>query len=221
VSPRAFERPATIALLGDVPGEEGLALDGLFVPSAQEAMGGAVIAPPHPLYGGSMENPVVTELAHAAARAEFVSLRFNWRGVGASGGEATGDAEAADADYAASLVFLAESVDAPLAACGYSFGAAAAARCVATGQVRAAVRVKRLLLVAPPPSMLDVEALRRFRGRVLIIAGEHDTLAPPEPLEELTRELERGAFELVEGADHFFGAGLRALSRAAGSWLAR
>jgi hypothetical protein len=221
VSPRAFERPATIALPGNDGGDEGLALDGLFVPTADEPMGGAVIAPPHPLYGGSMENPVVTELAHAASAADFASLRFNWRGVGASGGEPSGEAEAADADYAASLAFLAESVDAPLAACGYSFGAAAAARCATAGASPWRPRIKRLLLVAPPPSMLDAEALVRFPGKLLVIAGEHDAIAPADGLEALVEPMDRGTFVRVEGADHFFGSGLRDLARAAAGWLSR
>ena len=66
-----------------VPGSR---LEGLYTP-ADAPVGGAVIAPPHPLYGGSMDSPVVTELAQACARADFASLRFNWRGAGASAGE--------------------------------------------------------------------------------------------------------------------------------------
>ncbi|MGH0035860.1 MAG: alpha/beta hydrolase [Myxococcota bacterium] len=215
MSPRAFERPATIALAGD----RGWALDGLFVPTADEPAGGSLIAPPHPLYGGSMENPVVTELAHAAERAGIASLRFNWRGVGASGGEPTGDLDAAAEDYAAGLAFLAESVDAPLVACGYSFGAIAAARCCAGRTVPEVARVRRLLLVAPPPAGVTSELLESFSGRILIVAGEHDPIAPPGPLESLARAHERASFVLVEGADHFFGSGLRALARAVADWL--
>ena len=44
----------------------------------------AVVAPPHPEYGGSLDNPVVNELAYALYQEGFASLRFNWRGVGAS-----------------------------------------------------------------------------------------------------------------------------------------
>jgi hypothetical protein len=45
---------------------------------------GAVIAPPHPEYGGSLDSPVVNEIAYGLHREGYASLRFNWRGVGAS-----------------------------------------------------------------------------------------------------------------------------------------
>ena len=54
---------------------------------------------------------------------------------------------------------------------------------------------------------------------MLIVAGEHDGIAPPAPLEALCGELEKARFALVPGADHFFGSGLRELARAAGDWL--
>src|SRR5271166_3947152 len=88
----------------------GAALEGLFLHAAGPSRGGAVVAPPHPLYGGSMENPVVSELAFVCARAGLASLRFNWRGVGASSGVPSGAlADAAD-DYAAALSHLRDSV---------------------------------------------------------------------------------------------------------------
>ena len=151
MSARSFERPATIALSG-VAGARGLALEGLHLCVEGEAAGGAVIAPPHPEYGGSMESPVVGELAFACERAGLASLRFNWRGVGASAGEISGDPAVADQDYAASLDFMEETLEGSLVACGYSFGAAAAARAS-----RGRARVRRLLLVSPPPPLLDAD----------------------------------------------------------------
>ena len=141
MAPRREERAVTIALGDGGPGD----LEGLFIAGRAVRSGGAVIAPPHPLYGGSMDSPVVAELAHACRGADLASLRFNWRGVGASGGEPTGDLDAAAEDYAAGLAFLAESVDAPLVACGYSFGALAAARCSAGRTIPEVARVRRLL----------------------------------------------------------------------------
>jgi alpha/beta superfamily hydrolase len=135
------EKMVAIAL-----GDGGESLEGIYLAGASGDDRGAVIAPPHPLYGGSLESPVVAELAFACHRHGIATLRFNWRGVGASAGEASGDAAIADEDYAAALAHLAETVPGALLACGYSFGSAAAVRAAERSP-----RVRRLVLVAPPP----------------------------------------------------------------------
>lgn len=195
-----------------LPGSDR-ALEGIFVRGAGPEPGGAVIAPPHPLYGGSMDSPVVTELAWASRRAGYASVRFNWRGVGASAGEPSGSAADADADYRAALDYLADTVPGPLIAAGYSFGAAAAVRAAA-----ASPRVRRLLLVAPPPALLERAALEGFGGQVLALVGEEDTLAPAAELDPLfpggPRRLER-----IPGGDHFFMVGLSEIGRLAAEWL--
>lgn len=213
MTPRTFERPAVIALLGE-EGELGLALEGLYVPSGDEDSWGSVIAPPHPLYGGSMDSPVVTEIAHASVKAQIASLRFNWRGVGGSAGEMTGEPEAAIADYAASLAFLEETVPGPLLACGYSFGAATA---VAAAHGRS--RVQQLLLVAPPPAMLDAEILQAFAGRVFIAVGDSDEFAPAAELEAIAARCENAHFAVIPDTDHFFMTGLPDLGKLAADWL--
>lgn len=198
----------------DAPHES---LEGIFVRGAPDADAGAVVAAPHPLYGGSMESPVVGELAFACARCGIASLRFNWRGVGASAGEPSGSSADADADFAAALAHMEETAPGPLLAAGYSFGAAAALR-VATRSPR----VKRLLLVAPPPALLEEGAFGAFgRRRVLVLAGEADRLAPPAALEAALAGVSGVELETVDEADHFFGAGLAELGRRAAAWLAR
>ncbi len=209
--PRSFERPATIAL----PGTDE-ALEGLHVPVADEQARGAVIAPPHPLYGGSMDSPVVTEIAHACASAGLASLRFNWRGVGASAGEVTGDPEVACVDYAASLDWLEATVSGPITACGYSFGAATAVRSVASRP-----RVRRLVLIAPPPSMLDRRALEGFAGEVLVAVGDSDSYAPWQPLRDLADALPHSRFALLKSADHFLIGSLAEVGRVVGEFLSR
>ena len=90
----------------------------------------AVVAPPHPLMGGSLDNPGCRP------------LRFNWRGVGASTGAASDDLGAALADYRAALehlVSLDAPADASVVAAGYSFGAVAAVH-AATSQSEAGTR---------------------------------------------------------------------------------
>jgi alpha/beta superfamily hydrolase len=192
------------------------ALDGVFLGAPEgSAADGAVIAPPHPLYGGSMQSPVVNELAYALQKAGIASLRFDWRGIGASGGTPSGRAQDADEDYAAALEHLEETLNGELLACGYSFGAAAALR-AAVGNPR----VTRMLLVSPPPQLLDAAVLARFIGRALIVTGELDAIAPPDALGVLAARARRGHFAVLPGCDHFFGAGLAELGREVSGWLA-
>ncbi len=214
----ADERMVAIAHAGLEGAPSVAALDGLFLRADGAARGGAVIAPPHPLHGGSMDNPVVSELAFACARAGLASLRFDWRGVGASAGRASGELADGAADYAAALAHLADTTEGPLTLCGYSFGAAAAAAQVGRAGPLVA-RVRRLVLVAPPPGLLDGEALARFRGAVLFVTGERDAIAPAARLAELADGLPQGQLAVLAHADHFFGVGLGELGRVTLLWL--
>jgi alpha/beta superfamily hydrolase len=191
------------------------ALEGIFLAGADDVTRGAVVAPPHPLYGGSMESPVVSELAYACAGAGLASLRFNWRGVGASAGAPSGELEDAEADVGAALTHLAGTLPGPLVAAGYSFGAAAAARAALRHR-----RVQRLLLVAPPPALLDPVALGSFAGATLLVAGSLDGVAPTHALESLAARLPRAELRVVPDADHVFAAALAELGRIAADWLA-
>ncbi len=216
MSPRPFERPATIRL-PDAPGlESGACLDGLWLPARGEggALGGAVVAPPHPLMGGSMDSPVATEIALAASDSGRIALRFDWRGVGGSAGTPSGDPDDADTDYRAALAFMEESVDGPIVACGYSWGAVAAARVA-----RAARRVRALVLVAPPAAMLDAETLGSFDHPLLVVAGDRDEYVPLESLRARLDPLPRAEIRVLEGVDHFFVSGLGELGRQLRSWL--
>ncbi len=211
---RAFERPATIALPG-ADGESGFALEGLYVP-APGAAEGAVIAPPHPLMGGSMESPVVGEVAWQCQKVGVSSLRFNWRGVGGSAGQASGEEGQADVDFRAALEFMRETVPGPQLACGYSFGAAAA--------VRAALvvpSIRSLILVAPPTSMMDFSALQNFQGRIVLIAGEKDEWVNAEVLAEFVSDAPAAQLQVIAGCDHFFMRELDELGRALAEWWGR
>ena len=195
-------------------GEAPIVLEGLFVAAAPGVSGGAVIAPPHPRYGGSMENPVVSELAWAATRAGLASLRFNWRGVGASSGEPTGEIGAGCADYGAALAQLAATVPGPLAACGYSFGAV-----VALAATADAPGVERWILVAPPPSLLPAGSRPPREGRTLVAVGEGDQIAPARELAAWAEALSSTQCVVIPEADHFFVSGLRELGGEVAAWL--
>jgi len=210
MSPRHDERMIAIALRAP---EEG-ALEGVYQAGLPGNAWGSVIAPPHPLYGGSMDSPVVNEIAWASARAGVMAVRFNWRGVGASTGVPSGDPKDADLDYASALAHVADSVPGKVVACGYSFGAGAALRAALLHP-----RIGRVLLVAPPPSLIAPGALAELRRPILVLTGEHDSLAPAAAL---TRELEnvpQARLAVIPEADHFFAAGLAELSRIARDWF--
>ncbi|MEM9176735.1 MAG: alpha/beta fold hydrolase [Myxococcota bacterium] len=222
MSPRPFERPATISLPDGDAWPAGASLEGLWLPARDEAgaRGGAVMAPPHPLMGGSMDSPVATEVALAASDAGWGSLRFNWRGVGASAGAASGEADDADEDYRAALRFLeaggeSETGDGPILAAGYSWGALAAARVVSEFP-----RTRRAILVAPPPAMLDADGLARWGHPVLVIAGDQDPYVPLDELRTKLEPIEHATLIDLEGVDHFFMAGLADVGRACRDWLA-
>jgi alpha/beta superfamily hydrolase len=210
MSPRRDPRPLAIRL--DDAGQR--VLEGVFVAGASEDVGGAVIAPPHPLYGGSMASPVVEELAWACQRAGLATLAFNWRGVGGSAGAASGETSDADADYRAASDELFESVRGPCVACGYSFGSATALRAAL-----ALPRFERLVMVAPPPALVDADAFLRYPGSVLGIVGSRDEFAPRVELEALFAKHERAELVVIPEADHFFQLGLREISAAATEWL--
>jgi alpha/beta superfamily hydrolase len=200
------ERMVTVS-----PRTDGETLEAVFLAGASEW--GAVIAPPHPLYGGSKDSPVVNELASAAQKSDLASLRFNWRGVGASAGERSGEAEHADADYGAALDHLLATVTGDTIVCGYSFGSVAALRAADHPRVAGAV------LVAPPPGYFSEDALAKLERSVLVVAAEHDEIAPPEDLEARCAAAAGVKLVVVPDADHFFMTGLAEIGAAATDWF--
>jgi uncharacterized protein len=174
------------------------------------------VAHPHPLHGATMAQPVVYRTAQACRARGMATLRFNFRGVGESGGTYSGFDEYRDVEAAAR--FLRGRLDAldgeprtiprdrPLALAGYSFGSIMAAMAVA-GQVP----VRALALIAFVVSWEDMlpdvlQRLATFSGPVLAVCGEGDEIAPPETVERVLRELKLDfSLSIVEGADHFFG----------------
>lgn len=195
-----------------IPGDYGLA--GLLEwPAAGAIQGGLVVAHPHPLYGGSMVQPVVHRVAESARMRGFVTLRFNFRGVGQSTGSYDGQAEYRDVEAAARFLAarLADEVEdsqekpLPMALAGYSFGSLMAAA-AAGGEVPVAALVLIALVVnwEELPSFVW-ERLKVFRGPVLAVCGEADELAPPVEVEDLLASLGLDfRLTVVEGADHLF-----------------
>jgi alpha/beta superfamily hydrolase len=178
-----------------VPGSS-LRLEGRLVASAAAQAGAlALVAPPHPLHGGSIDSPVVHALVRAYRDAGRATLAFNFRGVGGSDGVPSGALSDARIDYLAAAQALAGY--APRWLSGYSFGSCAA---LLAG---IALEAEHVLLVAPPLQLLDATLLTQYRGRVLVVAGDQDEYCPRDALREVFARAER--LELLPGVGHFFG----------------
>jgi len=197
-----------------IPLRDGPALEGR-LGAVATPRGGFVVCHPHPLYGGDMDNPVVIRAVEVAQAAGYATLRFNFRGAGASEGvhdKGRGEQE----DVRAAMASLAAHVPAGsrIGAMGYSFGAAMAARATRPGVPEAP-----LGLIAPPLGMYDLDFLETSPGRLLLVAGTVDSYCPLEALHRLAA-LTSAEERIIEGADHFFFGKLYPLGEAIGAWLA-
>ncbi|RMF24295.1 MAG: alpha/beta fold hydrolase, partial [Deltaproteobacteria bacterium] len=182
-------------------------IEGRLRRARQGSSGLAVVAPPHPLYGGTMSNPVVVAVVRALARQGVRTLRFNWRGTGRSAGRASGSLEDAAADYGAALDALLAAGPQPLGgeptgcvvAAGYSFGSVAAALVA-----RERNEIGAVVLVAPPVGMLGEEPFTALEVPVAVVAGDTDEFAPASELRRVFGARDATCLHVVEGADHFF-----------------
>ena len=176
-----------------------LTLEGDLIAPANRT-GGAVICHPHPQYGGDMHNPVVGAIADGAQRAGRATLRFNFRGVGASGGSYGGGVGEQEDARAAVRYLMEQAGVSRVALAGYSFGAMVALQ--AGAQM---AEVDQLIAIAPPLSFFDLGFLATCEKPKLFIVGDRDQYCS---VPQLTRELARVAqpvtHHILAGADHFF-----------------
>jgi alpha/beta superfamily hydrolase len=164
---------------------------------AAAARGSALIAHPHPLYGGSLDNKVVQTLARAFLELGYETWRPNFRGVGATEGahdEGRGELE----DLQAVVNFLDPQ---KLVLAGFSFGAALQA------QLSKKAKIERLVLVGVAVTRLEVPEVARDS---LVIHGENDDTVPLAAVLDWARPQELPVI-LVPGADHFFHRKLQVL----------
>lgn len=180
------------------------------------ASAGLVLCHPHPLYGGDMDNPVIVRAAEVAQGLGLTTLRFNFRGVGASRGTHGGGIAEED-DVRAALSRARESLPthAPLGLLGYSFGAWVSARVAA----KLPGQALPLCLVAPPLGMLDWTLVPTEATPLLIVAGTRDQYCPLPDLERFTARLPGARTAIIEGADHFFFGKLYPMGLEIERWL--
>jgi len=140
------------------------------------AQGVAVIAHPHPLFGGSMDNKVVQTLARAFVQCGWRAVRFNFRGVGST--EGVHDAGRGELqDLLAVVAHSTADGTVPLALAGFSFGA------FVTSHAPAALGVERaphqLILVGTATTRFEVAPVPpALHERTLVLHGELDDTVP-------------------------------------------
>jgi alpha/beta superfamily hydrolase len=163
------------------------------------ARGVAVIAHPHPLFGGTMDNKVVQTLARAFVSTGWTAVRFNFRGVGASEGvhdEGRGETE----DYRAIVAQLAP--EGAIAVAGFSFGAFVAINALqalwSERDVRQVALIGASVARVVPPA-LPVDALER----TLLVHGEADDTVALAALMDWARP-QSLPVTVVPGGGHFF-----------------
>ena len=159
----------------------------------------AVVAHPHPLYGGTMDNKVVQTLSRAFVQSGWNCLRFNFRGVGLS--EGVYDEGAGETQDLLALVHEL-SPQGSLALAGFSFGAFVA--CQALQGLWPTGRLQKIILVGTavpkfPAPALPLEA----HDQALVIHGEHDDTVPLSGVMDWARP-QLLPVTVVPAGGHFF-----------------
>ena len=201
----AFPCNQPVTLAGPAGALEALTL----CPAHGTAVATAVILHPHPLHGGTMHNKVVHTLARAFGELGIASVRFNFRGVGASAGRfAHGEGETGDALAVIAWV-RAQRPGTPVWLAGFSFGAYVALRAAVPAQVSG------LVTVAPAVHLYDFSTLALPHCPWLLIQGEADEVVPVAAVHDwLSGIVPRPQALFLPGVGHFFHGRLNELKSA-------
>lgn len=159
----------------------------------------AVICHPHSLHGGTMDNKVVTSVERCLRDLGAATLRFNFRGVGASAGQfdhGQGEGEDLAAVVAQARIW---APDVPVWLAGFSFGSYVAARMADT------LGAQLLISVAPPVGRFAFSGFQRPSCRWIVVQGDADEVVDPAEVFAWAEQW-RPPLELIRFADtgHFF-----------------
>ena len=185
----------TLSLQGQAGHIEAL----LDEPAEGAVQGTVVIAHPHPLVGGTMQNKVVQTLARSFVQSRWRAVRFNFRGVGASQGTYDeGRGEAMDMFQVIAQV----APQGPLALAGFSFGAFVTSHVVqALGDQRPP---QHLVLVGTAASRFEVAPVApELHERCLVLHGEQDNTVPLASVMDWARP-QSLPITVIPGCEHFF-----------------
>ena len=180
----------------------------------------AIVAHPHPLFGGTMDNKVVTSMARVFVDAGAATWRFNFRGVGNS--EGTHDDGRGETEDLLTVIEHARALNPglPLWLCGFSFGGAVTL--AANAQANLRLHASEMILVAPAiqrlAHWLNELTDREVPESTLIIHGENDDTVPLADSLNWARP-RNIPVAVVPGADHFFHQRLHIIKQITSRWL--
>lgn len=177
----------------------------------------AVVCHPHPLFGGTMHNKVVFQVARTLHQLGIPVLRFNFRGAGLS--EGTHDKGRGEAgDVRTALDYLAKQFAArPILLAGFSFGSVVGLRVGCEDS-----RATELVGLGIPADSSDLSFLTECRKPKLILQSAHDQFGSPVHVEALYEKLpEPKTLVFVDALDHFFAGKLPEMGDALGQWVTK
>ncbi len=169
----------------------------------------AVVCHPHPPSGGTLDNKVVQTIARACLGLGWVSVRFNFRGIGAS--EGTWDDGRGEVDDALAVIAAwrsrPEFASLPLVLAGFSFGGYVAV--TAANRLDAAAKPRRLVLVGPST---EKQPVGDVPADTLVIHGESDDVVPLSATLDWARPQNLPVI-VFPGVGHFFHGQLALLKK--------
>jgi hypothetical protein len=179
----------------------------------QDPAGIAVICHPLPTGGGTMHSKVVFRAARGLVAANVATLRFNFRGVGNSGGQFDhGEGEATD--VAAAIEWAKRKLPGKkLFVGGFSFGS-----WVSTRVASEKPEIDAMFLLGTPVNKYDFSYLRHVDKPMLFLHGSSDEHGDVGKLEKLTQGIRNAESVIITGADHFFTKQLDAVEETMRVW---
>ena len=175
--------------------------DAAAVPEGGSSRGIAVIAHPHPLFGGTMDNKVVQTLARAFVASGWTAVRFNFRGVGATAG--THDEGRGELDDLLAVVRQV-APQGPLALAGFSFGAFVTSHALERLWAERQADIQRAVLIGTAASRFTVAPVPAdAHQRTLVVHGEADDTVPLAAVMDWARP-QILPVTVVPGGGHFF-----------------
>jgi alpha/beta superfamily hydrolase len=168
---------------------------------------GVVITHPHPLYGGTMNNPVVETVQSAYQQYGYPTRRFNFRGVdGSQGNYDNGIGE--QNDVRAAIAYVKNMDVSAVDLAGYSFGAWVNTGVIADGRTS----IKSMLMISPPVAFIEFGNVKALSCLKLVVTGSRDDIAPPHQIRDLLPAWNSETqFEIIDGCDHFYSGHLARL----------